>query len=100
MSVAQLSEKSLDTSILLASSLVLQVFPVLSQDESLVRVLTSLGNIMISGQEEVTQFLLSLEVRDVVNKFSNREKRVADTAKEILKILKSDAGSNSGLDLD
>jgi len=100
MSVAQLSEKSLDTSILLASSLVLQVFPVLSQDESLVRVLTSLGNIMISGQEEVTQFLLSLEVRvrDVVNKFSNREKRVA--AKEILKILKSDAGSNSGLDLD
>jgi len=100
MSVAQLSEKSLDTSILLASSLVLQVLPVLSQDEALVRALTSLGNIMISGQEEVTQFLLSLEVRDVVNQFSNREKRTADTAKELLKILKSDAGSNSGLDLD
>ena len=76
------------------------MLPVLSRDEALVRALTSLGNIMISGQEEVTQFLLSLEVRDVVNKFSNREKRVADTAKEILKILKSDAGSNSGLDLD
>ena len=76
------------------------MLPVLRRDEALVRALTSLGNIMISGQEEVTQFLLSLEVRDVVNKFSNREKRVADTAKEILKILKSDAGSNSGLDLD
>ena len=76
------------------------MLPVLSQDEALVRALTSLGNIMISGQEEVTQFLLSLEVRDVVSNFSNREKRVAESAKELLKILKSDAGSNSGLDLD
>ena len=79
----------------------IQVLPVLSQDEALVRALTSLGNIMISGQEEVTQFLLSLEVRDVVSKFSNREKRIAETAKEILRLLKSEAGgSNSGLDLD
>jgi len=100
MSVTQLSEKSLDTSILLASSLVLQVLPVLSQDEALVRALTSLGNIMASGQEEVTQFLLSLEVRDVVEKFSHREKRTGDTAKEILRILKSESGSNNGLDLD
>jgi len=77
------------------------VLPVLSQDEALVRALTSLGNIMISGQEEVTQFLLSLEVRDVVSKFSKKEKRVAETAKEILRLLKSEAGgSNSGLDLD
>ena len=77
------------------------MLPVLSQDEALVRALTSLGNIMISGQEEVTQFLLSLEVRDVVGKFSNREKRIAETAKEILRLLKSEAGgSNSGLDLD
>ena len=77
------------------------MLPVLSQDEALVRALTSLGNIMISGQEEVTQFLLSLEVRDVVSKFSNREKRIAETAKEILRLLKSEAGgSNSGLDLD
>ena len=99
MSVVQLSEKSLETSILLASSLVLQVLPVLTQEEALYRALTSLGNIVISGQEEVTQFLLSLEVRDVVNKFVNREKRTADTAKEILRILKSETGSN-GLDLD
>ena len=77
------------------------MLPVLGQDEALVRALTSLGNIMISGQEEVTQFLLSLEVRDVVNQFSNREKRIAETAKELLKILKSEAGGrNSGLDLD
>ena len=77
------------------------MLPVLSQDEALVRALTSLGNIMISGQEEVTQFLLSLEVRDVVSKFSNREERIAETAKEILRLLKSEAGgSNSGLDLD
>ena len=77
------------------------MLPVLSQDEALVRALISLGNIMISGQEEVTQFLLSLEVRDVVSKFSNREKRIAETAKEILRLLKSEAGgSNSGMDLD
>ena len=100
MSVVQLSEKSLETSILLASSLVLQVLPVLCQEEAVYRALTSLGNIVISGQEEVTQFLLSLEVRDVVNKFVNREKRTADTAKEILRILKSESGTNSGLDLD
>ena len=100
MSVVQLSEKNLETSILLASSLVLQVLPVLSQEEALYRALTSLGNIVISGQEEVTQFLLSLEVRDVVNKFISREKRTADTAKEILRILKSESGSNNGLDLD
>ena len=99
MSVVQLSEKSLDTSILLASSLVLQVLPVLTQEEALYRALTSLGNIVVSGQEEVTQFLLSLEVRDVVNKLVNKEKRTADTAKEILRILKSETGSN-GLDLD
>ena len=78
----------------------MQVLPVLSQDEAQVRALTSLGNIMASGQEEVTQFLLSLEVRDMVEKFSNREKRTGDTAKEILRILKSESGSNNGLDLD
>ena len=100
MSVVQLSEKSLEMSILLASSLVLQVLPVLIQEEAVLRALTSLGNMLASGQEEVTQFLLSLDVRDVVNKFSNREKRTADTANEILRLIKPGSGSNNGLDLD
>ena len=100
MSVVQLGDRSLEPSILLASSLVLQVLPLLTQEEALYRALTSLGNLVSSGQEEVNQFLLSLEVRDVVNTFVNKEKRIADIAKEILKLLKSEPGSNNGLDLD
>ena len=42
------------------------MLPVLSQDEAVYRSLVSLGNIVSSGQEEVTQFLLSLDARELV----------------------------------
>ena len=104
LSVCQTSERDLDTCILLASGLVMQVLPVLSQDEAVFRALSALGNIVVTGQEEVAQFLLSLEATDTVNKFKNKDhKMVAASAQAVLKMLSSAAGgdnSNGGLDLD
>ena len=117
VSVLQLQEKNLDTCILVASSLVLQVrefnfyrnkiietliqvLPVLTQDESIYRSLVCLGNILHTGQEEVSQFLLSLEAKEVVSKVKNKEARIADCASAILKLLAGSSTTSGGLDLD
>merc|ERR1712012_1111304 len=104
LSVCQTSERDLDTCILLASGLVMQVLPVLTQDEAVFRALSALGNIVVTGQEEVAQFLLSLEATDTVNKFKNNDhKMVAASAQAVLKMLSAAAegdNSNGGLDLD
>ena len=117
VSVLQLQEKNLDTCILVASSLVLQVrefnfyrnkiietliqvLPVLTQDESIYRSLVCLGNILHTGQEEVSQFLLSLEAKEVVSKVKNKEARIADCASAILKLLAGSSTASGGLDLD
>ena len=117
VSVLQLQEKNLDTCILVASSLVLQVrefnffrnkiietliqvLPVLTQDESIYRSLVCLGNILHTGQEEVSQFLLSLEAKEVVSKVRNKEVRIADCASAILKLLAGSSTASGGLDLD
>jgi len=101
VSVLQPQEKNLDTCILVASSLVLQVLPVLTQDESIYRSLVCLGNILHTGQEEVSQFLLSLEAKEIVSKYKNKEARIADCSSAILKLLSGSATtSGGGLDLD
>ena len=117
VSVLQLQEKNLDTCILVASNLVLQVrefnfyrkkiietliqvLPVLTQDESIYRSLVCLGNILHTGQEEVSQFLLSLEAKEVVSKVKNKEARIADCASAILKLLAGSSTASGGLDLD
>ena len=80
------------------------MLPVLSQDEAVYRSLVSLGNIVSSGQEEVTQFLLSLDARELVRGYTAaaREPRVKACAEQILRLLgQSDTGnSGAGLDLD
>ena len=97
-SVKLLQDKDLDNSILLASTLVLQVVPVLTQKESEYRSLVALGNIIQTGSEEVNQFLLSLDTRDIVGNLQLKDERSAGCVKEILKLLKTD--NTSGLDLD
>ena len=97
-SVKLLQNKNLDTSILIASTLVLQVLPVLTQKESEYRSLVALGNIIQAGCEEVNQFLLSLETRDIVGNMELKDERSAGCVKEIMKLLKAD--NTGGLDLD
>ena len=97
-SVKLLQNKDLDTSILLASTLVLQLVPVLTQKESEYRSLVALGNIIQTGCEEVNQFLLSLDTRDIIGNLKLKDERSAGCVKEILKLLKTD--NTSGLDLD
>ena len=97
-SVKLLQNKNLDTSILIASTLVLQVLPVLTQKESEYRSLVALGNIIQAGSEEVNQFLLSLETRDIVGNMELKDERSAGCVKEIMKLLKAD--NTGGLDLD
>ena len=97
-SVKLLQNKDLDTSILIASSLVLQVVPVLTQKESEYRSLEALGNIIQTGSEEVNQFLLSLDTREILGNLKLKDERSAGCVKEIMKLLKTD--STSGLDLD
>ena len=78
------------------------MMPVLTQDESIYRSLVCLGNILHTGQEEVSQFLLSLEAKEMVSKYKNKEARIADCSSAILKLLSagSSTGSGGGLDLD
>ena len=97
-SVKLLQNKDLDQSILIASSLVLQVVPVLTQKESEYRSLVALGNIIQTGSEEVNQFLLSLDTREILGNLKLKDERSAGCVKEIMKLLKTD--STSGLDLD
>ena len=78
----------------------MQVLPVLTQDESIYRSLVCLGNILHTGQEEVSQFLLSLEAKEVVSKVKNKEARIADCASAILKLLAGSSTASGGLDLD
>ena len=103
MSVLQLTAKDLDTCILVASTIVMTMCQEMTNDESHYRVLAALGNIVSCGLEEVTQFLLSLEVKDVVEKFKKSEhKMVAVCSNEILKAIGvgSNGDSGSTLDLD
>merc|ERR1712066_203977 len=97
-SVKLLESKDLDSSILLASTLVLQVLPITTQKESEYRSLVALGNILKTGSEEVNQFLLSLETDHIVGGLQLQDERSSSCVKEIRKLLNTD--SSAGLDLD
>lgn len=97
-SVKLIEKKDLDSSILLASTLVLQVLPIVTQKESEYRCLVALGNILKTGSEEVTQFLLSLETELMVSKLQLQDERSAGCVQQIVKLLKTD--NSSGLALD
>jgi len=99
ISILQQNIKSLDTCILIASSLVLQVLPILKEEEALYRCLVALGNTIHCGQEEVIQFLLSLEAKDLISQNKSKGSKVASCSAAILKMLSNGSGS-SGLDLD
>jgi len=99
ISILQQNIKSLDTCILIASSLVLQVLPMVKEDEALYRCLVTLGNIIHCGQEEVIQFLLSLEAKDLIMQYKSKGSKVSSCSTAILRMLTKDSGS-SGLDLD
>ena len=68
--------------------------------ESEYRSLLALGNILKTGSEEVTQFLLSLETEQIVRQLQLRDERSSDCVKEIRKLLETKGGNSSGLDLD
>ena len=115
-SVKLIEKKDLDSSILLASTLVLQVrefffftfqisndlilkvLPIVTQKESEYRCLVALGNLLKTGSEEVTQFLLSLETELMVSKLQLQDERSAGCVQQIVKLLKTD--NSSGLALD
>ena len=60
----------------------------------------ALGNILKTGSEEVTQFLLSLETEQIVRQLQLRDERSSDCVKEIRKLLETKGGNSNGLDLD
>lgn len=97
-SVKLLQNKDLDSSVLIASTLVLKVLPITTQKESEYRSLVALVNILHVGTEEVTQFLLSLETKDIVRRLQLRDERSTLCVKEIVKLLEAD--NSNGLDLD
>lgn len=97
-SVKLVEKKDLDSSIFLASTLVLQVLPSIKESEY--RSLLALGNILKTGSEEVTQFLLSLETEQIVRQLQLRDERSSDCVKEIRKLLETKGGNSNGLDLD
>jgi len=99
ISILQQNIKSLDTCILIVSSLVLQVLPMVKEDEALYRCLVTLGNIIHCGQEEVIQFLLSLEAKDLIMQYKSKGSKVSSCSTAILRMLTKGSGS-SGLDLD
>lgn len=76
----------------------MKVLPIVTQKESEYRCLVALGNILKTGSEEVTQFLLSLETELMVSKLQLQDERSAGCVQQIVKLLKTD--NSSGLALD
>merc|ERR1719266_2077204 len=98
LSVALVSKPTLESAVLLASTLATSIMLDLTQDESVYRCLVCLGNTLnaSNSQEEVRQLLQSMDANDLVSGFKSRGGKVSVAASEILQMLKS----GDGIDLD
>jgi len=98
LSVALVSKPTLESAVLLASSLASSIMLDLTQDESVYRCLVCLGNTLhaSSTQEEVRQLLQSMDACDLVSGCQSRGGKVSTAASEVLQMLKS--GDNIDLD--
>jgi len=98
LSVALVSRPTLESAVLLASSLASSIMLDLTQDESVYRCLVCLGNTLHAShaQEEVRQLLQSMDACDLVSGCQSRGGKVSTAASEVLQMLKS--GDNIDLD--
>jgi len=93
----------LEKAIMLATTIVTAILPSISKGESIFRVLTATGNLLSLNIPEVSQFLMSMDLKEIIETQElqkHAEPKIANIAKQICEMLNKSNQQNGDMMLD